>query len=168
MILCCHALNSNLFLDQAAVGPVPFKFIEKFISAPLRHDIFTRLNTSGEYAMHPGKKTMKDQNKTVFLGFEHAGLYPNKSSAREIAAWYEKAFGFSIKEEEASFFLSGPGKGRLEIMKNPAGRAQMHVAIHVADFEAAIEELRAKGIRLREPLIGSDLKIAYLQDPDPE
>jgi hypothetical protein len=118
--------------------------------------------------MPSGKKNRKDRNKTIFLGFDHAGLYPNRSSAIEIAAWYEKAFGFRIKEEKASFFLSGPGRGRLEIMKYPAGKARMHVAIHVADFEAAIEELQARGIRLKEPLIGPDLKIAYLQDPDPE
>jgi predicted enzyme related to lactoylglutathione lyase len=118
--------------------------------------------------MPSGKKIKKDRNKLVFFGFEHAGLYPNKSSSREIAAWYKKIFGFTIKEEKASFFLSGPGPGRLEIMKNAAGNSHMHVAIHVSDFEAAVAELQAKGIQLKEPLIGPDLKIAYLQDTDPE
>lgn len=118
--------------------------------------------------MRFGKKLSKDPNTPVFLGFEHAGLYPNKSSSEEIAAWYEKTFGFKIKEEDASYFLSGPGMGRLEIMKNADGKAHMHVAIHVSDFEAAVAELKAKGIHLKEPLIGPDLKIAYLQDTDPE
>ncbi len=110
----------------------------------------------------------KDSKTPIFLGFEHAGLYPNTSSSEDIAAWYERTFGFTIKEEDASFFLSGPGMGRLEIMKNAAGKARMHVAIHVSDFEAAVAELKAKGIRLKEPLIGPDLKIAYLEDTDPE
>lgn len=110
----------------------------------------------------------KDPKTPIFLGFEHAGLYPNKSSHEEIAVWYEKTFGFKIKEEAASYFLSGPGMGRLEIMKNVSGRTHMHVAIHVSDFEAAVAALRAKGIRLKEPLIGPDLKIAYLEDTDPE
>lgn len=118
--------------------------------------------------MRSDKKIGKDRNASIFLGFEHAGLYPNKSSAKEIAAWYKKAFGFRIKEEDASYFLTGPGIGRLEIMKRAAGKAHMHVAIHVSDFEAAVAELQAKGIRLKEPLIGPDLKIAYLRDPDPE
>jgi catechol 2,3-dioxygenase-like lactoylglutathione lyase family enzyme len=104
----------------------------------------------------------------LFLGFEHSGLYPNKSSAEEIAAWYEKAFGFANKEETVSFFLSGPGTGRLEIMKNTAGEARLHVAIQVSNFEEAVAELQAKGIPLEEPLIGPDLKIVYLRDPDPE
>ena len=110
----------------------------------------------------------KASKTSIFLGFEHAGLYPNKSSSKEITAWYEKTFGFTIKEEKASFFLSGPGMGRLEIMKSTSGKARMHVAIHVSDFEAAVAELKAKGIRLKEPLIGPDLKIAYLEDTDPE
>ena len=118
--------------------------------------------------MPPEKRTRKGQNKPIFWGFEHAGLYPNKSSSRKIAAWYKKAFGFTIKEENASFFLSGQGSGRLEIMKNTAGNSHMHVAIHVSDFEAAVAELQAKGIQLKEPLIGPDLKIVYLQDTDPE
>ena len=118
--------------------------------------------------MKPGKRNRKDRNAPIFLGFEHAGLYPNKSSAGEIAAWYEKNFGFTIKEEAASLFLSGPGIGRLEIMKSAAGKAHMHIAIHVSDFEAAVAELQARGIGLKEPLIGRDLKIAYLEDADPE
>ncbi len=115
--------------------------------------------------MVPSKKT--SGRKSLFLCFEHFGLYPNKSSAEEIAAWYQKIFGFRRTEEKASYFLSGTGKGRLEIMKE-AGKAHMHVAVRVADFEEAVAALTAKGIPLKEPLIQPDLKIVYLQDPDPE
>ena len=118
--------------------------------------------------MRSVKEIGNDRKTPIFLGFEHAGLYPNRNSPGEIAAWYEKTFGFTIKEEDASLFLSGPGIGRLEIMKNTSGKAHMHVAIHVSDFEAAVAELQEKGIRLKEPLIGPDLKIAYLEDTDPE
>ena len=114
------------------------------------------------------KKIKKARNTPLFLGFEHAGLYPNKSSADEIAAWYKKAFGFAITEQNASLFISGPGPGRLEIMKNADGKAHMHVAVRVSNFEEAVAELRAKGISLKEPLIGPDLKIVYLENTDPE
>jgi hypothetical protein len=114
------------------------------------------------------KGTKKARNTPLFLGFEHAGLYPNKSSADEIAAWYEKAFGFVIKKENASLFISGPGTGRLEIMKNADGKAHMHVAIRVSNFEEAVAALQSKGIPLKEPLIGPDLKIVYLENTDPE
>jgi catechol 2,3-dioxygenase-like lactoylglutathione lyase family enzyme len=113
------------------------------------------------------KKTKKAGGSSLFLGFEHSGLYPTNTDADTIAAWYEEAFGFRRTDEKASLFLSGPGNGRLEIMKHPMGSAHMHVAIEVSDFEEAVAWLKAKGIGLREPMIQPDLKIVYLEDPDP-
>ncbi len=104
----------------------------------------------------------------LFLGFEHSGLYPVQNNAETIASWYENAFGFKRTDEKISYFLSGPGKGRLEILKNRAGEARMHVAIQVADFEKAVAALKARGIRLKEPIIEPNLKIVYLEEPDPE
>jgi hypothetical protein len=112
--------------------------------------------------------TQKARGKPLFLGFEHSGLYPLRTSAETIAAWYGETFGFALKEEGASFFLSGPGAGRLEVMKNTSGKASVHIAVHVSDFEEAIAALRAKGVRLKDPMIQPDLKIVYLQDADPE
>ena len=71
-------------------------------------------------------------------------------------------------EEKASYLLSGSGKGRLEIMKEAAGQAHMHVAVQVSNFEEAMAALQAKGIALKEPFIRPDLKIVYLRDADPE
>jgi len=116
----------------------------------------------------PNIRKKNIRSASPFLGFEHSGLYPVRSSAEEIAAWYEKAFGFNRTDEKISYFLSGPGKGRLEILKNKAGDARMHVAIQVSDFEEAMAVLKAKGIRLKEPLIEPNLKIVYLEEPDPE
>jgi catechol 2,3-dioxygenase-like lactoylglutathione lyase family enzyme len=110
----------------------------------------------------------KARSASLFLGFEHSGLYPLKTNADTAATWYERTFGFKKSDETASYFLSGPGNGRLEIMKNTAGTAHMHVAIQVSDFEEAVAALKAKGIRLKEPLIQPNLKIVYLEDPDPE
>ncbi len=110
----------------------------------------------------------KARSTPIFLGFEHSGLYPLKTDAETIAAWYERTFGLTRSVETASYFLSGPGKGRLEIMKNAAGDAHMHVAIHVSNFEEAVAALQARGIRLKEPIVQPGLKIVYLQDADPE
>ena len=41
------------------------------------------------------RKIPETPNSRLFLGFEHAGLHPNKRSADEIAAWYKNAFGFT-------------------------------------------------------------------------
>ncbi len=110
----------------------------------------------------------KARGASPFLGFEHSGLYPVKSSAETIASWYENAFSFKRTDEKISYFLSGPGKGRLEILKSKAGDARVHVAIHVSDFEKAVAAMKAKGIRLKEPIIEPNLKIVYLEEPDPE
>jgi len=110
----------------------------------------------------------KARGVPLFLGFEHSGLYPLKTNAAVIAEWYEKTFGFAKQEGNSSFFLSGAGTGRLEVMKQAAGKEPMHVAVQVSNFEEAASALKARGIPLREPSIKPDLKVVYLQDTDPE
>jgi hypothetical protein len=105
---------------------------------------------------------------SLFLGFEHSGIYPVKTNAETIAAWYENAFEFKRTDEKVSYFLSGQGTGRLEILKSAAENAHMHIAIQVSDFEKAVAALKAKGIRLKEPVIEPNLKIVYLEETDPE
>jgi hypothetical protein len=46
-------------------------------------------------------------------------------------------------------------------------RCNCHIAILVSDFEAALEDLRAKGIELAEPNIKPTVKAVYLKEPDP-
>jgi 2-dehydro-3-deoxyphosphogluconate aldolase / (4S)-4-hydroxy-2-oxoglutarate aldolase len=108
----------------------------------------------------------KARGVPLFLGFEHAGLYPNKANAAEIAAWYEKVFGFKNKEGNSSFFLSGAGAGRLEVMKEPTD-TRVHIAIRVSNFEEAVAALQAKGMTLKEPNIKPDNKAVYLNETDP-
>jgi len=110
----------------------------------------------------------KARRPPLFLGFEHCGLYPLRTNAKILVSWYRDTFGFELTEENASYFLSGAGAGRLEIMKNISGEAHVHIAIHVSDFEEAAAALRAKNVRMREPILQPDLKIVYLEDPDPE
>lgn len=103
----------------------------------------------------------------VFLGVEHPGLYPtSKASAAEIAEWYAKTFGFEAKEGNSSFFVSGKGAGRIEIMKSEPDRP-CHIAIRVSDFEAAVQALHDKGVALLEPTLRPTVKAVYLRDPDP-
>ena len=110
----------------------------------------------------------KARGVPLFLGFEHSGLYPLKTNAAAIAEWYEDKFGFAKQEGNSSFFLSGSGTGRLEVMKQTAGKEPMHVAVRVSNFEEAVSALKARGIPLREPSIKPDLKVVYLQETDPE
>lgn len=104
---------------------------------------------------------------SVFLGIEHAGLYPFAgASGREIADWYAQVFGFQALEGRSSFFVSGQGPGRLEVLKDPVGD-RAHIAIRVLDFEAAVAALQAKGIELEEPTLKPQSKAVYLKQPDP-
>jgi len=109
----------------------------------------------------------KARGQGLYLGIEHPGIYPTETvSGAEIAAWYEKTFNFKMKEGNSSFFASGTGPGRLEIMKVEP-RANCHIAILVSNFEAAMEDLKAKGVELLEPNIKPTVKAVYLKEPDP-
>ena len=88
------------------------------------------------------------------------------STAADIAAWYVKTFGLKAKEGNSSFFVSGKGFGRIEVMKTEPNRP-CHVAVQVSDFEAAVEELKAKGVEMLEPNIRPTVKAVYLKNPDP-
>ncbi len=109
----------------------------------------------------------KARGQALYIGVEHPGLYPtSKASAAEIAAWYEKTFNFKSREGNSSFFVWGSGPGRIEIMKAEPDRP-CHIAILVSDFEAAVEDLKAKGVELLEPNIRPTVKSVYLKNPDP-
>ncbi len=103
----------------------------------------------------------------VFLGFEHAGIYPLADGEGEaLARWYADTFGLEMKIGNTSIFVSGPGKGRLEVAKN-ATHDKAHICVLVSDFEAALEQLRAKGFEFEEFSEKPGLKAAYLKGTDP-
>jgi 2-dehydro-3-deoxyphosphogluconate aldolase/(4S)-4-hydroxy-2-oxoglutarate aldolase len=107
------------------------------------------------------------RGENVFRGIEHPGLYPlHGGSAKQIADWYGMTFGFKVTEGRSSFFLAGPGPGRIEVMKQ-GDTDRCHLAIEVSDFDAAVAELQARGLECEEPKVGQDLKAAYLKQTDP-
>lgn len=103
----------------------------------------------------------------LYTGIEHVGLYPSdQASGAEVAEYYEQTFGLKSVEGNSSFFLAGSGAGRIEVMKNQP-EVRCHVAVRVSDFEAALEDLKAKGIATGEPNIRPASKSVYLAEPDP-
>jgi len=103
----------------------------------------------------------------LFLGVEHVGLYPTKeASAQTIAEWYKNRFGFELREGRSSFFASGKGSGRLEILKE-AITDRCHVAIRVSNFEKAVASLETQGVALEEPVIKPGIKAVFLKERDP-
>ena len=109
----------------------------------------------------------KARAKGLYAGVEHVGIYPSTTaSGEEIVSWYRTLFGFKVKEGTGSYFLSSEGPGRIEVMKTDPNHPA-HIAIYVNDFEAAIEDLKAKGVELLEPTIKPTSKAVYLKNPDP-
>ena len=109
----------------------------------------------------------KARGQALYSGVEHPGLYPTSQvSARTIVDWYAETFGFQVSEGSSSFFVSSDGPGRIEVMKGEPDHI-CHVAILVSDFDAAVDDLKAKGIALLEPKIRPTSKAVYFRDPDP-
>ena len=107
------------------------------------------------------------RGQNLFTGVEHVGLYPtDAASGEQIARWYADTFGFKVSEGRSSFFLQSTGAGRIEVMKEGSGD-RCHVAVRVADFEAAVEALGARGVEMEEPKVKPEVKAAMLQGRDP-
>jgi Entner-Doudoroff aldolase len=103
----------------------------------------------------------------VFEGIEHVGLYPFRGAAgKAVAEWYGQVFGLKVVEGNSSFFVEGAGPGRIEVMKE-GETDRAHVAVRVADFEAAVVALTAKGIDLEEPKVKPNNKAVFLRVTDP-
>ena len=107
------------------------------------------------------------RGESVFSGVEHIGLYAHQSSPEALSAWYQQTFGLQRKESSGAFFVSGSGAGRIEFPKAGAA-AQVHIAVRVSNFEAAVAHLQAKGISLKDVSIKPDSKFGYLDVADPE
>jgi len=104
---------------------------------------------------------------SVFSGVEHVGLYAHKSSPETLSAWYQQTFDLQRKESAGAFFASSSGSGRIEFPKASAD-AKVHIAVRVNNFEAAVANLQAKGISLKDVSIKPDSKFGYLDVADPE
>jgi 2-dehydro-3-deoxyphosphogluconate aldolase/(4S)-4-hydroxy-2-oxoglutarate aldolase len=108
----------------------------------------------------------KARGVPLFLGVEHVGIYPTKNTtAADLANWYANMFGFKKSEGNSSFFISGGGQGRLEIMKEPSN-CPCHLAVRVSNFEEACQYLTDRGIQLEEPKIKKGVKAVFLKEPD--
>jgi len=107
------------------------------------------------------------RGRPLFAGVEHVGLHAAEGAdAGEIARWYADTFGFASAEGASSFFVSSPGAGRIEVMKGPEWR-KPHIAVRVANFERAVDILKAKGVELEAPKTAGGVKTVYLKNPDP-
>ena len=102
-----------------------------------------------------------------FSGIEHIGLYQTTDvSAREIAEWYAKTFGFELQELDDCVLLESFGAGRIEVVKQNT-QSGVHIAVQVEDMEAAIHHLSDKGIETEPTVILPNISWTYLKQTDP-
>jgi 2-dehydro-3-deoxyphosphogluconate aldolase/(4S)-4-hydroxy-2-oxoglutarate aldolase len=107
------------------------------------------------------------RGQSLFTGCEHPGLYPHGgATGQQMAEWYASTFDWKLVEGNTTYFVGGSGPGRIEIMKS-GETDRCHIAILVADFEAAVAALQAKGVEVETPSVRPEQKMAYLTLPDP-
>jgi 2-dehydro-3-deoxyphosphogluconate aldolase/(4S)-4-hydroxy-2-oxoglutarate aldolase len=107
------------------------------------------------------------RRQSPFIDIEHVGLYGRGDvTGAEIANWYQKLFGFELKEGRTSIFVGGMRPGSIEVSKEDKND-RCHIAVRVADFDEAVVHLQALGIELSEPKVSPGSKAVFLKNPDP-
>lgn len=110
----------------------------------------------------------------LYTGLEHTAIA--SPDPQRLAQWYVDILGFHINfEYDGNYFVRAPNGAMLEIipsqgealptqMKTPGLR---HLAVSVADFEQAAEDLKQKGVNIvSEPLNLSGNRLLFFTDPD--
>jgi glyoxylase I family protein len=110
----------------------------------------------------------------MFTGLEHTAIAsPNP---QRLAEWYVQNLGFRINFEYAgNYFVRAPDGAMLEIIPSEGERAPQtmkdpgirHLAVSVADFDAAHEQLRASGVQfLTEAYVVQGNRLVFFSDGD--
>lgn len=110
----------------------------------------------------------------LYTGLEHTAIA--SPDPQRLAQWYVDTLGFHINYEyDGNYFVRAPNGAMLEIIpsQGEALPAQMktlglrHLAVSVAGFEQAAEDLKQKGVNIvSEPLNLSGNRLLFFTDPD--
>jgi len=102
------------------------------------------------------------------LGVHHVSI--NVADAEESIAFYTEVLGFGVRSDRPDFGFGGAwldvGGQQVHLIEAPRPQSLgQHFAIAVADIEATIDELRAKGVDVSDAKpVGTGLQ-AFLTDP---
>jgi glyoxylase I family protein len=110
----------------------------------------------------------------LFTGLEHTAIAsPNPKT---LALWYVDNLSFAINfEYDGNYFVKAPNGAMLEIVPavGPAPETQSrtpglrHLAVAVANFDAAYEDLRTKGVHFTgEPFSNQGNRLVFFTDAD--
>ena len=109
----------------------------------------------------------KARGVPLYLGIEHVGVCANADvSAESVAHWYGEQFGGSVDDLGVSYMVRGEQSRWVEVMKKDFGYP-CHIGILVSDFAAAVADLKARDVALKEPVDFGTSRLIYLEEPDP-
>jgi glyoxylase I family protein len=117
-------------------------------------------------------------SEVCFAGVDHVAIAAGDPA--RLADWYCETLGFRAlsdnRKERPTRLLAGPGGGMIEMMPDnqspPPGRELFdrglsHLAIRVADLDAALAWLRGRGIDVAEPAAAAGGgRVATFRDPE--
>jgi glyoxylase I family protein len=110
----------------------------------------------------------------MFTGLEHLAIAsPNP---KQLAEWYVETLGFRINfEYDGNFFIRAKDGGMIEIIPSQGERPETqprtpglrHLAISVADFDAAYHHLQTLGVKFTgEPYVNQGNRLVFFNDLD--
>lgn len=103
------------------------------------------------------------------LGIHHVSI--NVSDAAASTAFYTEVLGGTARTDRPDFGFGGAwidlGPQQLHLIEAPVpANLGQHLAIRVADLDAVVAELRARGVEVGDPSPVGSGRQAFLVDPD--
>ena len=102
------------------------------------------------------------------LGIHHASI--NVSDPEACIAFYTDVLGGSVRDDRPDFGIGGAwidlGRSQVHLIETdvPPNLGQ-HFAVQVPDIDAAVAEIRAKGVEVTDPSPVGTGRQAFLTDP---
>ena len=102
------------------------------------------------------------------LGVHHVSIMvPDVEAAR---AFYVDVLGLTPRDDRPDFGIGGAwldaGGQQVHLVEGePPTSAGQHFALRVADLDATVEELRSKGLEVREPMVTGVGRQTVVVDP---
>lgn len=110
----------------------------------------------------------------MFQGLEHTAIASPDPAG--LAQWYVDTLGFHINfKYDQFYFVKAPNGSMLEIIPSEGERGSnspkdpgiRHLAIAIDDFDAAHQQLKAKGVQfLGEPYDNQGNRLVFFSDRD--
>ncbi len=102
------------------------------------------------------------------LGLHHVSI--NVRDVAEAVDFYRDVMGFPVRSDRAAFSFDGAwldvGDRQLHLLDKPVPEAVgQHFALRVEDIDAAVAELRERGVAVSDPVAVNLSRQAFLHDP---